>query len=80
MHEFWVDFIDHGFSKILLKHSFVLLSQASQGMEDWFDRSCTSKFHDSVVFFIGGEDLKTITDNEQDIREKKFEAFGDFIG
>jgi hypothetical protein len=44
-----------------------------------FDWSSASKFNNSVVFFIGGEDLKSISDNEKDIREKEFEAFGDFI-
>jgi hypothetical protein len=34
MHEFGVDFINHSFSEVFLKHSFVLLSQAGQGMED----------------------------------------------
>jgi hypothetical protein len=44
-----------------------------------FDWSGASKFNNSVVFFIGGEDLKPITDNEKDIRKKELEAFGDFI-
>jgi hypothetical protein len=29
VHEFGVDFIDHGFSEVLLEHSFVLFPQSS---------------------------------------------------
>jgi hypothetical protein len=29
VHEFGVDFINHGFSEVLLEHSFVLFPQAS---------------------------------------------------
>jgi hypothetical protein len=49
-------------------------------VEDGFYRRGSSKFHNAVIFFVGREDLKAISDDKEDVWKKEFETFGDFFG
>jgi hypothetical protein len=49
-------------------------------VEDGFYRCGSSKFHDAVIFFVGGEDLKAMSDDKEDVGKKEFETFGNFFG
>ena len=48
-------------------------------MEDGFDWCGSSKFHDAVIFFVGREDLKAISNEEENVGKEEFEGFGDFL-